>query len=629
MTSTLSELQTGLEHVRARRFAQARTVFEAMLAAGSENADAFHLLGVCLIAEGRHAEALPLLEQAVRRGPDVAAYRHSAAIALAGLSRACEAEAACRETLRLDPEHLDAKLQLAELLAGRGAREEALIQYREVLRVQPAREDALLGCAVALAGLGRYAEALNSLDRLLTLRPEHVKALLNRTVVLNRLERHEEAVACIRRALKLADTQLEVHVTAAMAFVGAGKLEEAALHCHGALRLAPDDPCALGWLGRIEFERGNNEAAEELLQRALRFDPDDTSAAIELGNVLGRLGRLDDALSCFDAVIARGGHDQADVDARFNRSLILLARGEWAEGWAEYEHRWKAQRLPRPRVAAAQWDGANPEGRRIVLCSEQGLGDSIQFIRYARELATAGASVIASCQKPLIGLFAGASGVDAAVDRAEEAPECDAWASLMSLPRLFGTHTPGDVPRRVPYLFPAADLIAQWAERLPRTGRLRVGVAWAGNPNHKNDRNRSMRLSMLLPLAAVSDVDFFSLQLGAGASQVAEDWPADRMTDLAAEITPNLEHTAAAIMNLDLVISVDSALAHLAGALAKPVWVMIPYLPDWRWLLEGDESAWYPTMRLFRQPSPGDWPAVVARVAHELRERRLLPAGSC
>jgi hypothetical protein len=255
-------------------------------------------------------------------------------------------------------------------------------------------------------------------------------------------------------------------------------------------------------------------------------------------------------------------------------------------------------------------------GRRILLYTEQGLGDAIQFIRYAAPLRDAGATVLVASQPELVPLFATMDGVAAAVSREQPLPEYDVHASVMSLPRLLGT-TVETVPQNVPYIAANSELAAMWAERLRTYSGFRVGLVWAGSRGHRNDRTRSMSLDDLAPLTAIPGCQFFSLQIGSGADQIERWRRCGRLVDLGPE-AGTLESCAAAIAKLDLIISIDSAPAHLAGAMGRPVWVLLPYVADWRWLRNGEFTPWYPSMRLFRQGEPGDWQSVVNRVVWEL-----------
>ena len=324
---------------------------------------------------------------------------------------------------------------------------------------------------------------------------------------------------------------------------------------------------------------------------------------------------MDEALAACERAIALKPEFPV---ARSNRAMMLLLKGEFAKAWAEYE--WRLQRgdIAPPRgLSQPQWKGEDPAGLAILIHAEQGVGDSIHFIRYAPLLAARGARVIVECQPELVALFRTVEGVERVLAAGETLPAFDRHVPMMSLP--FAFHTTLDaIPARVPYLRADETRVKAWAERVAREGgRMKVGVAWAGKPSHKDDHLRSLRLSAFAPLAEAKGVSFYSLQKSEAAAQAKDPPPGMALIDLTDEIK-DFADTAALLVNLDLVIAVDTAVIHLGGALARPVWTLLHFVPDWRWMLDREDSPWYPTMRLFRQPAPGDWPAVLHRVAEEL-----------
>jgi hypothetical protein len=294
----------------------------------------------------------------------------------------------------------------------------------------------------------------------------------------------------------------------------------------------------------------------------------------------------------------------------------MLLDGDLEAGWEEFEWRWRKKDAQPRSFTQPLWDGSPLEGRTILLHTEQGLGDTIQFVRYAELVQRAGARVVVEAPAKLAALLAWVRGVGQLVDAGSPLPEFHVHAPLLSLPRLFRT-TLADVPARVPYIAVEPGFRARWAQRLSRYSRPRIGLAWKGNPQHAEDKFRSLAWETLVPLTAVKGVNWFSLQHGA-----QEDaFQALDVVDLGPE-TEDFRQAAAAIEQMDLVISVDTSMAHLAGALARPVWVLLPFLPDWRWLLDREDTPWYPTMRLFRQPARGDWDSVIRTAAKALTDER-------
>jgi hypothetical protein len=391
-----------------------------------------------------------------------------------------------------------------------------------------------------------------------------------------------------------------------------------------ALGLRPDARALLPNLGGVLQQAGRLDEARAALRRAVDAPGGaaDVASLVNLGVVHHALGEYDDALARLDAAVAR---EPDHARARRNRALVRLARGDHAGGWADHEHRLRladeGAAPPAFTRGRPAWDGAALRGERVLLWREQGFGDQIQFARFAALVRQRGGTPVLACSAPLVRLLAGCPGVEAAAADDGPLPPFDLHAPLMSLPFLLGTggELLGDA---VPYLAPAgecpAPLRALGGARGER-GPLRVGLAWAGAPGHANDRNRSLPLAALRPLLSAPGTAWYSLQQGAAAAERLQ-LPADdraRLHDLAPHCA-DFNDSAHAVAALDLVIAVDTSVAHLAGALGTPVWLLVPRVPDWRWGLEGERTGWYPRARLFRQ-GPGDgWPAVVERVAAAL-----------
>jgi len=414
----------------------------------------------------------------------------------------------------------------------------------------------------------------------------------------------------------------------------------------------PDNALAQHFVGVIYYQRGVTAAALPLLERSVALQPEEPEFHNNLGLALAAADREAEAIAAYRAVLAlkpdhapawnnlglalqaqndvRAAIDAfrralalkpAFVRAHWNLALALLLDGQFAEGWREYESRLALPELGGHRVPppGPTWDGREPFGKTLLVAVEQGLGDTVQFARYAKALADAGARCVLRCPGSLAPLLATIPGVAEVSIEGETLPAYDAYAPLLSLPRLFGT-TPSTIPATVPYLAIAEEKRAVARVHLSQAGATRrVGLCWAGNPGHGNDRRRSLPVPVLAPLFGIPGISWFSLQAGDAATQLATLPAAHRVVPL--PVGAALIDTAALIAELDLVISVDTGIAHLAGALAQPTWLLLPYAPDWRWQLGRDDSPWYPTLRLFRQARSGDWPAVVERVAATLQAR--------
>jgi hypothetical protein len=405
-------------------------------------------------------------------------------------------------------------------------------------------------------------------------------------------------------------------------------------------------------LGNILRDQGQHEQALESYQKALQLRPEYAKAFINRGIALVAMGRIDEAIrdlehgvelapDLADAHTSLGAalcveqrfEEAADhyrqaltlkpdqAEAAWNQSLLWLLQGDYERGWPAYEARWRCKRTtPLPNFHQPRWDGSALAGRTILFFGEQGLGDTLHFARYAPLVKARGGRVILYCQNALCKLLTRSPGVDGLVGWGATLPKFDCWQALMSLPAVFGT-TLETIPASCPYVFADLDLAAHWRRELAPVRGLRVGIAWQGSPRHPWDRHRSVTLDQFEPLAHVPGVHLISLQKNLGTEQVraANDrFPVLSLGNLLDEASGPFMDTAAVIANLDLVISVDTALAHLAGAMGKPVWLALTYTPDWRWLLHRADNRWYPSARLFRQPSFGDWLGVFRQIAQEL-----------
>ena len=525
----------------------------------------------------------------------------------------------------------------AELLADAvrlhqaGRLEEAAVRYARVLAARPRHPDAL-----HLSGLVRHQQGDQRAARRLVAEaiaaaPTVAAYRVSLVAILLALGEKADALTAAERAVALAPQQGEARLALGNAHLACGHVDAAIGAYEAALAAQPESAEALNNLGSALHRAGRLDDAGKALRKAIALRPDHAGQLANLGLVMKDQGRFADAAATYDRALAA---DPKHPTARANRATLLLQQGHFAEGWAEYEWRWRAPGFttsPRAFPSPA-WDGGDPAGRTLLLHAEQGLGSAIQFVRYAPIVAGRGARVVVESQPPLVRLFrrslAGEGGpVARVVARGDPLPPFAAHAPLMSLPHLCRT-TLASVPAAVPYLRADPAAVAFWRDRLAAyagaAGAIRVGLAWAGNSAHGNDHNRSLppaaAAALLAPLLATPGVRFVSLQVGDTAATTAALASAG-LIDPTGEID-DFADTAALIAALDLVVSVDTAVGHLAGALARPVWLLVPAIPEWRWLIDRDDSPWYPTLRLFRQPVPGDWASVIARVASCLADAR-------
>ena len=443
------------------------------------------------------------------------------------------------------------------------------------------------------------------------LQPDQRMAVREREAVRmfgDALEHHrngglEEAARLYGRALILNPNIPDIYNNLGVALRALGKLEASAACYHRALALSPDNGGAYTNLGNVLRGLGRHEAAAASHRRAVELTPDSADAYYNLGLALRDTGQLDEALVCFAKTLAM---NLDHAGCHFDRSLTLLQNGDLKEGFEEYEWRWKVDGNPPREFDQPEWGGEELGGKTILLHNEQGFGDMIQFARYIPLVKERGGTIIVVVQPQLSRLFSTIEGVSQVVNAGADTPRFDVQAPMMSLARIFAT-TPETVPAKTPYLS-APDA---FAGQLPATlsSQLKVGIAWAGRATHQNDARRSCPFNFFTELMGLSDVSLYSLQIGRAAADIAGHGCEAFVTDLGSKMN-DFADTAAVIGHLDLVISVDTAIAHLAGAMAKPVWVALPHPGDWRWMQDGDTSPWYPTMKLFRQPASGDWAAV-------------------
>jgi len=499
-----------------------------------------------------------------------------------------------------------------------GKLDEAEGGYRAVLAVDPNNFNALHLLGVVRHHQGRPEEAIGLIEAALRLDPGVADAHGNLGNALHALGQLDAAAASYRTALRLAPDQAELHFGAAIVLQKQQRYEAAAAHFQQAYRLRPDLPEAAIHLCTELARRGQQDQAEALLRGMVERDPLYAGAWLNLGLLHQEQGRYPAALDCFRRAQAIAPDFAL---AHYNEGLVQLLTGNLTLGWEKYEWRWRVESFSRvpPRFPQARWLGEDLGGRTLLVHSEQGFGDTIQFCRYL-PLAAARARILLSVPKPLIRLLSGVPGIAQFMSPGDPVPEFDRYCPMLSLPRVFGTVLE-TIPAAIPYLTAEPARVAAWAQRLPAAG-CRIGIAWQGNPDAALDQGRSFPLACLEPVARVPGVALVSLQKGAGLEQI------DALAGRLAVTVPGPDFdsgpdafldTAALMMSLDLVITCNTAVAHLAGALGRPVWLALRHHPDWRWLLDREDSPWYPSLRLFRQRSPGDWPDVFERMAAALR----------
>jgi len=432
----------------------------------------------------------------------------------------------------------------------------------------------------------------------------------------------EHAIVTYRRILTKVPNNPAAWNNLGVSLQSSSKLNEAVSAFDRAVVLAPDNAAIHNNLAFALLEHGDPERAERWLRKGVTLDPSLPELHNNLGNVAREQGDVHEAVACYRRAIAL----RPDfADAHWNLSQGLLALGMFSEGWSDYEWRWKRPGFTSPRrdFPIPLWDGSDMQGRTLLIHAEQRIGDAIQCVRYCSVLQSLGAKVVLECHRELVRLFRSLPGITMVVPHGEPLPDCDAHLPMMSLPRVMQT-TLETVPRDVPYLVPPADLVAEWAKQFGTTGSdVRVGIVWSGARKLKALLNRSCPFDAIMRLQGVSGVTLFSLQLGNAAAELQTIPRSLRPVDLTQGIV-DMADTAAIISHLDLIISIDTAVAHLGGAMGKTVWLLLPRMADWRWMLEREDSPWYPTMRLFRQKTAGDWSGLMADVRSALSSHVLL-----
>ncbi len=542
-------------------------------------------MALCLSRMERRRQALPHFRAALTRLSGDAALHAAYGYALQQEALTAEAAEQYRLALAADPLLHEARLNLAAALRELGDDKSAAGHCLEIVRHQPRSAPALNNLGAALCSLGEIAEAIRWLETAIRIDPENLATLNNLGVALEAAGAIAESEACFRKALALQPGFADAHRSFANLLRGSDRLEEAAVHYRAVIERLPLDFRSYGNLGLVLLNLNRPQDAIAVYEKALALRPDDDRIRTSLG-------------------------------------IAQLLVGDFENGWTNYEGRPTARTGAwRPGYEAEVWPGGNygdrpsNEAPTILVHAEQGFGDTIHFCRYLPLVTAAGARVVFECQPALSGLMAtlAPSHDSRIISPGDAAPIADYHAPLLSLPRIFGTAA-DTIPARIPYLAAPAAKSARWANHAFAYG-LKVGLVWAGNPGRQDDRMRSCPPDALAPLLESGAGTFYAVGKSAAAGA-----PRD-VTDLGPHLS-DFGDTAAVMQRLDLVISVDTASAHLAGALGRPVWVMLGYAADWRYLLDREDSPWYPTMRLFRQTAPGDWLSVTRRVAEELLRYR-------
>jgi tetratricopeptide (TPR) repeat protein len=564
-----------------------------------------------------------------------------------------QAQQAFEQALRIQPDHIEAQINLGSVCHATGDLDQAAQLYRSVATRHPTAALPELS-AVRLPtdpdteNVNGKADAAFSSELPDSL-PANQRLAAAQLALANGLRdqgRASEAVTCYHEVIRITPHRVAVWNALGSCLIGMRQFEEAVSCFEKALALCPGQAQAENNLAAVRIASGRLEEGRDLLASVVAKHPGYIEARSNLGAVLQDLGEFDDAARHLDAAIAMAGpkFTSTRADAQWNRALLRLRRGDHCAGWPEYDIRWDRiefcrtqyrapaeSAIARPEysshpvakriTAAPRWRGEPLAGRTVLAFAEQGLGDAIQFVRFVKQLRARGARVILETHRALVPLLSNSSMADQVIGHGDEVPPHDFQVALMSLPAMLGVTSDADIAMAEPYLQASAKLAQSWRARLDSPGRLRIGIHWQGNPNYHMDRVRSIPLRHFRPVLEVADAEFVSLQHGFGKDQITvENLPAPvAVFDGIDQAAGPFMDTAAILSTLDVVVTSDSALAHLAGALGVRTFMALPQVSDWRWELDKETTAWYPTMRLFRQRNRGDWQEVFVRIAAELR----------
>ena len=631
-------LRRGVALHQAGQLAQAQALYRQILAQDPAHAEALHLLGVLAHQTGHHAPAEQLIRRAIGLTPHAAHFHSSHGHVLRALNRAPEAEAAYRAALRTQPNTPDfhhhlalaqrdqgrmeaaehsfrqairlrrdfvaARLDLGNLLLETGRVKDAEACLRAALRAAPGHPQVLNGLGLSLIGQGRQPEALAAFDQALASAPQYANAAVNRANCLASLDRLDDAAAAFAALVEGAPEDVDLVLAYARLLIRQDHTADAITQLRRLTANQPDHSLALHELAHAYAQQDRADLALPLLERVTQLTPDRADAWFELGMAYRDVGKWPESVAPHaEAVRLRPD----DADFRSCYAYALLANGDFARGWPEF--RWRTRKPGNVRLREPEWDGT-PTQQTVVIHAEQGIGDTIQFCRFIPQAARL-ARVVIACSPSLTMLLRGLPDVAEVADGLP-VPAYDMHCPLMSLPEILGV-PPEQFSEPVPYLHADPARIETWRQRLAHLPGRRVGLVWAGNPKYPVDRKRSVPFAALAPLQALDGISLVSLQMGDARGE-----PADAGLFDAATLIGDYADTAALIMALDLVISVDTSVAHLAGALGQKVWLLNRADTDWRWLLERSDSPWYPSMTIFRQPVPGDWSPVVEAVKKQL-----------
>jgi tetratricopeptide (TPR) repeat protein/GT2 family glycosyltransferase len=607
-------------HLRHAEYA-----YRLILQGNPNNHVALYSLGIIAHQNGNNDVAVELISKAIANNPQIPQYYNTLGLILETLGKYEEAVAAYQQAVSSKPDYAEAYHNMAIALQSQKQYVIAVEKCKQAISIKPDYAEAYNTMGYALEQQQQFTGAITNYKQAIQLKPDFAEAYNHIGVILNAQERPNEAIEYYKQALQFDPNYAEVYNNMGIALKAKKQFTEAISCFEEAIRLEPDFAEAYYNMANSLRDETRCIEAIENYRHAVRLKPDFAEAYNHLGVVLNAQGGFAESIENHEAIenYRRALKLNPDfAEAHWNLSLVLLRTGKLSEGWKEYEWRRNSKlkiityphSFERPR-----WDGSCFKDKRLLVHYEQGLGDTIHFVRYLPVVKARGGTVILEVRKPLYRLLQGFPGIDELVEASfDKKPDVkfDYHISLMDLPKIFGT-TLETIPAEVPYINCCPTKAEYWKNKL--TGAdLKVGIVWAGSPSHGNDQNRSCTLKYFKPLTKIDGVQLYGLQKGQAIEQVEKLADEMTLTNLGIEFE-DFTDTAAVIENLDLVISVDTSVLHLAGAMGKPVWALLPFAPEWRWMLNRQDSPWYPTMKLFRQKKWGQWESVFKDVVEELR----------
>ncbi|NWF97982.1 MAG: tetratricopeptide repeat protein [Nitrospirae bacterium] len=638
----------GIILLQTKKYESAIDVIQKDIKLNPKNADSYNNLGLSFFGLKQYDKAIELFNKAIKLDPSHFHAYYNLGNSFKSLNKFDDAIECYKKSLSINPQFIEAHNNLGDVYQEKELFDEAIQSYKNALNINSNFGNIYNNLGLALFKKGLYDEALGYFKKALELNPQLADAYNNIGNYFFNKNEIDQAINYYLKALKL-EQNFATYNNLGNAFKEKGLLEEAIKFYEKALNFNQNAVNTAIDLGNLIRKKGKLDEAICFFQNLIDKNPQNPVVYINMAVIFQEKGLLDEAFKYYNkaleinpnvaegynnlalAFIEKGLYEEALsnlekslqlkpslASAHFNLAMLLLLKNNFSKGWEEYEWRWKTSDFKSIKFNYSQplWDGSDKNGRIILLHAEQGLGDTIHFMRYIKLVIEKNMEVIFRCPKELISLAKYSFPEVKIIPFEESLPDFEVHCPLMSLPLILKT-TIDSIPAQIPYISVDSSLINFWTEKIKDNSNLKIGIAWSGNPKYKRDKQRSCSLKNFLEILKIKPISFYSLQKGSGSEQVKELPEEINLIDFTEEIK-DFSDTAAIIQNLDLIISVDTAVAHLAGAMGKPVWTMLPFVPDWRWMLDREDSPWYPTMRLFRQQSIDNWNSVIIRIKKEL-----------